>query len=120
VKRENADVARSELIGLRVTVASRHPGWDGLEGLVVDETKHTLVVERTSRSEAVVPKSGQRFSFLVGNEGFVVRDGVGRHAGSTTGVVDPGAQRRAGSATVVVDGDEIMFRPEDRTKKVRS
>lgn len=90
MKRENADVARSELIGLRVTVESRHAGWNGLEGSVVDETKHTLVVERASGPETVVPKTGQRFNFLVGNERFVVR------------------------------GEDIMFRPEDRTKKVRS
>jgi RNase P/RNase MRP subunit p29 len=56
---------------------------------VVDETKHTLIVERPSGSEAVVPKRGNRFNFRVGTERFVVR------------------------------GEEIMFRPEDRTKKVR-
>lgn len=105
MKRENADVARHELIGLLVTVRSAHAGWDGLEGTVVDETKHTLLVERTSGPvggeepptdrtprfgrEAVVPKSGNRFIFRVGNERFVV------------------------------NGDDIKFRPEDRTKKVR-
>jgi ribonuclease P protein subunit POP4 len=89
VKRENADVARHELIGLFVTVGSAHAEWDGLEGTVVDETKHTLLVERTNGREAVVPKPGNRFVFHVGNERFVV------------------------------SGDSIQFRPEDRTKKVR-
>ncbi len=89
MKRENADVARHELIGLLVTVESRHAGWNGLEGSVVDETKHTFLVERPSGSEVVVPKAGQRFVFRVGNERFVVL------------------------------GDELQFRPEDRTKKVR-
>lgn len=89
MKRENADVARHELIGLLVSVESAHAGWNGLEGTVVDETKHTLLVERTSGPETVVPKSGNRFVFRVGNERFAI------------------------------NGDDITFRPEDRTKKVR-
>ncbi|HUR68075.1 MAG TPA: ribonuclease P protein subunit [Candidatus Thermoplasmatota archaeon] len=89
MKRENADVARHELIGLFVTVESPSGALDGLEGTVRDETKQTFLVERASGSEAVVPKPGNRFVFLVGNERFVVR------------------------------GEDILFRPEDRTKKVR-
>lgn len=89
MRRENPDVARHELIGLFVTVESRHAGWNGLEGTVVDETKHTFLVERTSGPQATVPKPGQRFVFRVGNERFVV------------------------------NGADIQFRPEDRTKKVR-
>lgn len=98
MKKGDRDVARHELIGLFVTVESRHAGWNGLEGTVVDETKQTLVVERASGSEgradtrareAVVPKTGQRFVFRVGNERFVV------------------------------EGADIDFRPEDRTKKAR-
>jgi ribonuclease P protein subunit POP4 len=83
------NVARHELIGLEVEVRSAHAGWDGLTGRVVDETKHTLVVERASGSEATVPKQGQSFVFRVG-------DGV-----------------------VVVQGDDIRFQPEDRTKKFK-
>ncbi|HET6405765.1 MAG TPA: ribonuclease P protein subunit [Candidatus Thermoplasmatota archaeon] len=89
MKRENADVARHELIGLFVTIESAHAGWNGLEGTVVDETKHTLLVELDPGSEIRVPKTGNRFVFRVGNERFVV------------------------------NGDDITFRPEDRTKKVR-
>ena len=89
MKRENADVARHELIGLSVTVRSAHAEWDGLEGTVVDETKHTFLVERASRPDALVPKAGQRFVFRVGTERFEL------------------------------NGDDIKFRPEDRTKKVR-
>lgn len=89
MRRENADVARHELIGLLVTVRSAHAEWNGLEGTVVDETKHTILVERSNGREAVVPKPGNRFVFHVGNERFAL------------------------------DGDSITFRPEDRTKKVR-
>ena len=104
MRRENPNVARHELIGLLVTVESPSATMDGLEGTVVDETKHTFLVERTSGPTILVPKSGQRFVFRVGNERFVAsRD----------------ATSRVDSATVVVDGDSIQFRPEDRTKKVR-
>ena len=104
MRRGNLDVARHELIGLEVEVESRCAEFDGLRGLVVDETKHTFLVERASGSEAVVPKSGQRFVFRVGNERFAV-------SGDGPSPVEP--------TTVEIDGDEIMFRPEDRTKKVR-
>ena len=89
MKKGDRHVARHELIGLSVTVESAHAGWNGLEGTVVNETKHTFLVERPSGSEALVPKRGQRFVFRVGNE------------------------------RCAVSGDEIEFRPEDRTKRVR-
>ncbi len=83
-------VAKGELIGLRMEVVdSRHPPLRGLVGLVVDETRNTLVVE-TPRGAKVVPKRGQRFRFTL---------------------VD------GGSATL--DGARIAYRPEDRLKKAR-
>lgn len=75
------DVARHELIGLEVTV-------NGLSGRVVDETKHTFLVE-TPKGAKRVGKAGNRFVF------------------------------RVGADAVALDGDDIMFQPEDRTKKVR-
>ena len=64
----------------------------------VDGGPHGVVVDETRNTFLVetasgpkrVPKPGKRFSFRVGN------------------------------ADVVLDGDDIMFQPEDRTKKVRS
>lgn len=88
-KRDKADVARRELIGLETEIQSPHAGWNGLVGRVVDETKHTLVVELASGREIRLPKIGQRFVFRVEGERFVV------------------------------DGANIAFRPEDRTKKSR-
>jgi ribonuclease P protein subunit POP4 len=76
-----ADVARHELIGLDVAV-------NGHSGRVVDETKHTFLVE-TPNGVKRVGKAGNRFVFR-----------VGPHA-------------------VALVGDDIMFQPEDRTKKVR-
>lgn len=89
MKREKADLARRELIGLEAVVKSRHAGWDGLSGMIADETKHTFLVETASGSMLLVPKSGQEFVFRVGESGIAVR------------------------------GEDIRFRPEDRTKKVR-
>lgn len=84
------NVARHELIGLEVEVRSAHAGWNGLRGRVVDETKHTLVVEVASGPrEVTIPKRGQSFAF------------------------------RVGDAAVVVQGDDIAFQPEDRPKKVK-
>jgi ribonuclease P protein subunit POP4 len=77
-----ADVARHELIGLEVSVK------DGPSGRVVDETKHTFLVE-TKSGPRRVPKAGRRFVFRVGTD------------------------------AVMVDGNDIMFQPEDRTKKIR-
>lgn len=88
-KKETTDVARRELIGLVVTIQSRHAGWDGLTGLVRDETKGTFLVETASGREVLVPKAGQDFVFHVGD------------------------------ARPVVRGTDIQIRPEDRTKKLR-
>jgi len=82
------NVRKHELIGLQVAVLrSSDPSLVGVRGLVVDETRNTLVVEAAGR-EKRVPKEGTRFRFEV-------------------------------QGGVEVDGDEILFRPEDRTKKAR-
>jgi ribonuclease P protein subunit POP4 len=82
------NVRKHELIGLQVAVLrSPDPSLVGVRGLVVDETRNTLVVEAAGR-EKRVPKEGTRFRFEV-------------------------------QGGVEVDGDEILFRPEDRTKKAR-
>jgi ribonuclease P protein subunit POP4 len=82
------NVRKHELIGLQVAVLrSPDPSLVGVRGLVVDETRNTLVVEAGGR-EKRVPKEGTRFRFEV-------------------------------QGGVEVDGDEILFRPEDRTKKAR-
>lgn len=88
-RRSRSDVARRELIGLPVEVRSAHEGWNGLCGTVVDETKHTFLVEMASKVVKRVPKAGNRFVF---------RDGTDAHE---------------------IAGNDISFQPEDRTKKVR-
>ena len=88
-RRSKSDVARRELIGLAVEVRSAHGGWNGLAGTVVDETKHTFLVELASGATKRIPKPGNRFVF------------------------------RDGTDALEINGNDITFQPEDRTKKIR-
>ena len=84
------NLAVHELIGLRARVAeSLSLPHKGISGVVVDETKSTLVL-RTSKGEKTVPKKGCVFSFAL-----------------------PGGRR------ALLDGGKIAFRPYDRPKKVK-
>ena len=79
-----------ELIGLHAMVAeSLSLPHKGLEGEVIDETKNTLVL-RTGSVEKVVPKKGRIFLFTL-----------------------PGGEKAR------LAGDDIVFRPYDRPKKLR-
>ena len=81
-------LTKHELIGLQVAIVrASDPSLIGVQGLVVDETRNTVVVEAGGR-EKRVPKQGSRFRFQI-------------------------------QGGLEVDGDEIMFRPEDRVKKAR-
>ncbi|NPB02018.1 MAG: ribonuclease P protein component 1 [Methanopyri archaeon] len=86
------DIVRHELIGLRCRVVrSLGPGsWEGLEGVVVDETRNTLVLD-TGSGEARVVKELVLLDFELPS-GEVVR----------------------------VDGALLVGRPEERlTKRLR-
>jgi RNase P/RNase MRP subunit p29 len=83
-------VARGELIGLPVRVAAANDaGLVGVSGTVVDETLRTLTIRAADGREIRISKTGATFEFTT----------------------------LQGKATVV--GAAIVFRPEDRTKKVR-
>jgi ribonuclease P protein subunit POP4 len=83
------NLALHELIGLRARVAqSRSLPHKGLCGLVVDETKNTIVL-RTANGDKAVPKKGCAFVFTL-----------------------PGGKRAR------LEGDAIAHRPHDRPKKV--
>ncbi|MGQ0797322.1 MAG: ribonuclease P protein component 1 [Methanobacteriota archaeon] len=59
------NVRKHELIGLRVRIVrATDPGFAGLEGRVVDETRNMLVVDVAGK-EKMVPKQGSRFRFEV-------------------------------------------------------
>ncbi len=83
-------VARGELIGLSVRVAAANDaGLVGLSGTVIDETLRTLTVRRADGRESRLSKDGATFEFTTPQ------------------------------GKVLVAGAAIVFRPEDRTKKVR-
>ncbi len=57
------DLKRHELIGLEVeVVASTHPGYVGMRGRVVDETRRMLVIE-VNGTDKKVPKGACAFEF---------------------------------------------------------
>ena len=79
-----------ELIGLNAKVAeSSSLPHKGIRGLVVDETKNTLVI-LAGTEEKIVPKKGCVFLFTL-----------------------PSKEK------VRLEGDKIAFRPYDRPKKLR-
>ncbi len=78
-----------EIIGLHVRVVNAtHPGYIGIEGTVVDETKNILVVE-TPAGIKKLPKPDIVVEF-----------------------------RLPSGELICVDGAEITVRPEERTKKL--
>ena len=84
-----SNIARHELIGLRVTVSeSSDRKLAGLDGKVVDESRNMLVIE-SGGSEKNVTKDRCTFKFFL---------------------PDPGVW-------VKVDGSVLVARPEDRIKK---
>ena len=65
VKRSVRNLALHELIGLRVRVVdSANKNYVGKEGIVVDETKNTIVIEEKGK-EKVIVKKGSVFEFEV-------------------------------------------------------
>lgn len=86
------NVARHELIGLDVRVASSpDPSLVGAEGRIIDETRNTLVLARRGNGRTVrVAKEGARFRLSL-------PDG----------------------STPELEGSSIAFRPEDRVKRCR-
>ncbi len=61
------NIARHELIGLRVTVSdSRDPGQAGLSGRIVDETRNTFLLE-TLQGTKRIPKKNTSLIFDMPN-----------------------------------------------------
>ena len=86
--RVTPDIIREELIGLEAeVVASRHPGYVGIRGRVIDETRNMFIIEHGGRRK-MVPKAVCTFHFTF-------PDGT----------------------VVEVEGRLLVGRPEDRLKK---
>lgn len=59
--RTSKNIYKHELIGLPAEILSAtHPGYVGMKGLIVDETKNTIVLE-INNAQKVIPKKGTRF-----------------------------------------------------------
>jgi len=82
------DIIKEEFIGLEAeVVASRHPGYVGIRGRVIDETRNMFVIEHEGRRK-MVPKAVCTFHFTF-------PDGT----------------------VVEIEGRLLVGRPEDRLKK---
>lgn len=81
---------RKELfIGRRlVGVRSRHPPYEKIRGMIVDETMKTFTVD-VAGGEVIIPKSGNSFGLEFEGK------------------------------TVWIDGRSVLYRPEDRIKKIK-
>jgi len=81
-------ILQHEFIGLKAKVVeSTHPGYVGITGKVIDETRNTLVIRHKDRDKVVV-KNTAVFHFTL-------PDGT----------------------VVEIEGKAIIGRPEDRLKK---
>ena len=81
-------IVQQELVGLKAKVIrSSHPGYVGIEGKVLDETRNTILILHKNRKKNVI-KNTTVFNFTM-------PDGT----------------------IVEIDGKTIVGRPEDRIKK---
>ena len=88
ITKENLPI--HEWIGLKVRVAkSLSLPFEGISGIVIDETKNTLVIKK-GKEEKIVPKKGCVFQFTLPD-------------GKKTDL----------------HGDKITYRPYDRPKKMK-
>ena len=88
--RKPSNIGRHELIGLRMEVVSAtDSSLVGTVGTITDETKNTLLVERDGKGEVRVPKRGTVIRVQLDDK------------------------------DVELDCNKIMYRPEDRIKRVK-
>ncbi|MGC8662552.1 MAG: ribonuclease P protein component 1 [Candidatus Micrarchaeia archaeon] len=84
----NKNIVINELIGLKARVLNCPDKKQiGVVGAIIDETKNTLVLDTGEKGIKKVIKKAAIFKFYVGNKSFTVK------------------------------GEEIAFRPYERTKK---
>jgi ribonuclease P protein subunit POP4 len=82
------DIVRCEFIGTEAAVAkSKHPGYIGIRGKVVDETKNTFTILHEGKRKVIIKETAVfRFNFFDGT-------------------------------IVEIDGKLLVGRPEERLKK---
>ncbi|MCL4388995.1 MAG: ribonuclease P protein subunit [Candidatus Marsarchaeota archaeon] len=68
----NKTIVLHELIGLKASVVSSNDSSrNGIKGIVINETKNTVVI-RTKTGDKAVPKRTSTFKFLFGRNKFTV------------------------------------------------
>ncbi len=88
--RNKQTILYSTFIGLTVEVVNSHSrNMIGAKGRIVDETKNLIVIESKDGKEKKLQKRSCTFRFYLGD-----------------------------GSIFDIDGKEILFRPEDRAKKV--
>ncbi|HTY46121.1 MAG TPA: ribonuclease P protein subunit [Methanomassiliicoccales archaeon] len=76
---KRSDFMRKEFVGLEVAVSSsKHAPYLNVKGVVVGETKNTLLIEMNGR-EIIVPKAGSSFSFTYESEQITVQGSEIQH-----------------------------------------
>ncbi|HEC72664.1 MAG TPA: ribonuclease P protein subunit [Thermoplasmatales archaeon] len=83
-------LARDELIGLHVQIREcTDPTWNNVAGKIIDETKNTFIIETDDGKQKKIAKKTAKFEFNIEGK------------------------------KIIIDGSKIVYRPEDRIKKVR-
>jgi ribonuclease P protein subunit POP4 len=86
---EHEPIMSDELIGRMVTIIEcTDPSWINLSGLIIDETKHTFLIE-IEKNQKRIAKQTATFAFEY-------------HDNKT-----------------IVKGTRLVYRPEERIKKIR-
>ncbi|MBN2603497.1 MAG: ribonuclease P protein subunit [Candidatus Thermoplasmatota archaeon] len=84
------DLARDEIIGLPITIKKcTDPEWKGKSGIVIDETKNTFLIRIKNHKDKRIEKKNAIFEFTINEE------------------------------KIILNGTEIVYRPEERIKKIR-
>jgi len=83
-------LARDELIGLQVRIIEcTDPTWNNVAGRIIDETKNTFLIETQDGKQKKLVKKTAKFEFNIEGK------------------------------KIIIDGSKIVYRPEDRIRKVR-
>lgn len=87
---DSKTLARDELIGLHVRIREcTDPTWSNVTGKIIDETKNMFLIETSDGKQKKLAKKTAKFEFNIKGE------------------------------KIIIDGSKIVYRPEDRIKKVR-
>jgi ribonuclease P protein subunit POP4 len=68
---KKSDIMRTEFIGMEVEVLSASC-YEGIKGVVMDETKNTFIIG-SAGTEKMVPKKSNEFAFTYEGKRFVIK-----------------------------------------------